>query len=53
MSLAQLHIRDAGPLEVDVEEEEIEFEDGTDPGRGVEACLAEPFPTATTRLGCD
>jgi hypothetical protein len=53
MSPVELQIRDAGPLGVDVEEEQIDFEDGTDPGRGIEACLADPFPTATTRLGCD
>jgi hypothetical protein len=53
MSPVALHVRDAGPLDVAVEEEEIPFEDQADPGRGVEACLPEPFPTATTRLGCD
>lgn len=53
MSPVAPQVRDAGPLDVAVEEEEIPFEDRADPGRGVEACLPEPFPTATTRLGCD
>jgi hypothetical protein len=51
MSPVVLEIRDAGPL--DVEEEAIEFEDGSDPDRSIEACLPEPWPTATTRVGCD
>ncbi|MER7550337.1 MULTISPECIES: SflA family class IV lanthipeptide [Streptomyces] len=53
MSSLAVQIRDAGPLDVAVEEEEIPFEDQADPGRGIEACLPEPFPTATTRVGCD
>ncbi|MFJ4611789.1 SflA family class IV lanthipeptide [Streptomyces griseus] len=53
MSSLAVQIRDAGPLDVAVEEEEITFEDQVDPGRAIEACLPEPFPTATTRVGCD
>jgi hypothetical protein len=48
-----LLIRDAGPLDVAVEEVEIPFEDEIDPSRDIQACLAEPFLTATTRVGCD
>ncbi|MFJ4963802.1 SflA family class IV lanthipeptide [Streptomyces sp. NPDC088729] len=53
MSPLELQIRDAGPLDVAVEEEDIAFEDQADPSRRVEACLPDPFPTATTRFGCD
>ncbi|MFC4033289.1 SflA family class IV lanthipeptide [Streptomyces polygonati] len=53
MSPLALQIRDAGPLEVAVEEEEITFEDDIDPGRRIEACLPEPWPTATTRVACE
>ncbi|MCX5384515.1 SflA family class IV lanthipeptide [Streptomyces sp. NBC_00083] len=51
MSPMELQIREAGPL--DLEEQLIEFEDDVDPGRRVEACLADPWPTATTRVACD
>lgn len=53
MSPLAVQIRDAGPLDVAVEEEEIPFEDQFDPARGIEACLPEPWPTATTRVACD
>ncbi|MGC0416054.1 SflA family class IV lanthipeptide [Embleya sp. AB8] len=53
MSPVQVEIRDAGPLDVEVEEEFVIFEDETDPERRIEACLPEPWPTATTRVGCD
>ncbi|MCM2422985.1 SflA family class IV lanthipeptide [Streptomyces sp. RKAG293] len=51
MSPVELDIRDAGPL--DVEAEGIAFEDDLHPGRGAEACLADPWVTATTRFACD
>ena len=51
MSPQELTVRDAGAL--DVEDELIAFEDEFDAVRGFEACLADPFPTATTRVGCD
>ncbi|GGZ70455.1 SflA family class IV lanthipeptide [Streptomyces subrutilus] len=51
MSSLELQIRDAGPL--DLEDEPIAFEDDVDPGRRVEACLADPWVTATTRFACD
>ncbi|MEU9098393.1 SflA family class IV lanthipeptide [Streptomyces sp. NPDC048361] len=51
MSPLELQIREAGPL--DLEEQLIEFEDDVDPGRRIEACLADPWPTATTRVACD
>lgn len=53
MSSLALQIRDAGPLDVAVEEAEIPFEDQADPVRDIQACLPVPFPTATTRNGCD
>jgi len=53
MSTLELQIRDAGPIELDVEEEQIEFEDGADPRHEVQACLKEPFVTATTRFLCE
>ncbi|WP_329395277.1 SflA family class IV lanthipeptide [Streptomyces melanogenes] len=53
MSPLALQIRDAGPLEVAVEEEEIPFEEQADPSRGLQACLADPWVTATTRFACD
>jgi len=52
MSPVELQVRDAGPLELE-ELEDLEFETGTDPGREIEACLADPWPTATTRVACD
>lgn len=53
MSPVALQIRDAGPLDVALEEEEIPFEEQTDPSRGLQACLADPWVTATTRFACD
>ncbi|GCE00133.1 SflA family class IV lanthipeptide [Embleya hyalina] len=53
MSPVKVEIRDAGPLDVEVEEELVEFEDETNPERRIESCLAEPWVTATTRVGCD
>ena len=53
MSSLTLKIRDAGPLEVAVEEEEIPSEDAADMVRSIQACLAEPWPTATTHVACD
>ncbi|MEU3461027.1 SflA family class IV lanthipeptide [Streptomyces sp. NPDC006733] len=53
MSPVQLDIRDAGPLDLEAEVEAIDFEDELDPGRGAEACLADPWVTATTRFSCD
>ncbi|MFF7245061.1 SflA family class IV lanthipeptide [Embleya sp. NPDC008237] len=53
MSPVTVEIRDAGPLDVEVEEEAVEFEDESNPDRRIEACLPEPWPTATTRVGCD
>ncbi|MGC0416055.1 SflA family class IV lanthipeptide [Embleya sp. AB8] len=52
MSPVTTEIRDAGPLDVEVEEEIVIFEDETDPERRIEACLPRPWPTATTRVGC-
>ncbi|GAA5053942.1 SflA family class IV lanthipeptide [Streptomyces sp. SID10815] len=43
--------RDAGPLEID--DEAIVFEDDDRGDREPSACLADPWVTATTRLGCD
>ncbi|CAM5270139.1 SflA family class IV lanthipeptide [Streptomyces xanthochromogenes] len=51
MSPLELQIREAGPL--DIEEQLIEFEDDVDTARRIEACLADPWPTATTRVACD
>ncbi|MFE9118784.1 SflA family class IV lanthipeptide [Streptomyces sp. NPDC007172] len=51
MSPLELQIREAEPL--DMEEQLIEFEDDADAGRRIEACLADPWPTATTRVACD
>lgn len=51
MSPLEMQVRDAGPL--DVEDQMVSFEDEFSPGRGHEACLAEPFVTATTRVACD
>jgi hypothetical protein len=51
MSPLNLELPDAGPL--DIEDEMICFEDDLDPERGAEACLADPWVTATTRIACD
>ncbi|MFI6639111.1 SflA family class IV lanthipeptide [Streptomyces sp. NPDC050504] len=56
MSLSAVQIRDAGPLEIALEElesGEIPFEEMADPSRGVQACLSDPWVTATTRFACD
>ncbi|MFI5528427.1 SflA family class IV lanthipeptide [Kitasatospora sp. NPDC051853] len=44
-------IRDAGPLLVD--DEFLAFEDDDRSDHEATACLAEPWVTATTRVGCD
>ncbi len=53
MSPVEPQIRDAGPLGSELEETDLEFETGSDLGREIEACLADPWPTATTRVACD
>ena len=51
MNPIEMTVRDAGPL--DVEEETFAFEDEYDVAGAFEACLQDPFPTATTRVACD
>lgn len=46
-----VRFRDAGPLEID--DENIAFEDDDRSDREHTACLSDPWVTATTRFSCE